>query len=62
MIQLCGHSYGVENCHGRDRDGASNGIEISIVCGSALMMSTKSSRLPSMELKLTSVTDFVIAQ
>jgi hypothetical protein len=36
------------------------GIEISDFCGSALMMSQKSSSEPSMMARLTSVTDLVI--
>ncbi len=36
------------------------GIEISDFCGSALMMSRKSSSEPSIMARLTSVTDFVI--
>jgi hypothetical protein len=36
------------------------GIEISDFCGSALMMSRKSSREPSMMARLTSVTDFIM--
>jgi hypothetical protein len=37
-----------------------SGIEISDFCGSALMMSQKSSREPAMIARLTSVTDLVI--
>jgi hypothetical protein len=43
------------NCFGQP------GIEISHFCGNALIMSCKSSRLPSMVDRLTSVTDLVMA-
>jgi hypothetical protein len=36
------------------------GIEISVFCGSAFMISRKSSNDPSMIARLTSVTDLVI--
>ena len=36
------------------------GIEISVFCGKALMMSRKSSNDPSKMARLTSVTDFVM--